>query len=94
MGKFRRIDLSKAVPQSGPLRFLYADISANTQVPFATVYYASDGRKERYGLRLDLDKRAFLDHFDDEEKQHALIGSASAILSAVTARFSEAEQVS
>lgn len=37
------------------------------QSPFALVYYKQNGITPRYGLRLDLHKRFFLDHFEDGE---------------------------
>lgn len=85
MGKFRRIDLRDQVPSAGPIEFLSADVSAAANTPFAVIHYADAGKKQPFGLRLDLDKRVFLDHLDDPEKEEALCSSASAVVSVVVA---------
>jgi hypothetical protein len=35
--------------------------------PFALIRYALNGVEQEYGLRLDMDKRVILGHFEDEE---------------------------
>ena len=67
ISKFRCVDLSGEVFRDAVvMRFLAADVLANRAEPLATVYYAGNGKKQRYGLRLDMDKRVFLDRFEDD----------------------------
>ena len=90
-----RIDLAE-VPSSGRLEFLYAEVLATATAtgtslsPFAKIHYAVDGFEQPYGLRFDLDKGVFLDHFDDDpEKEKALSSTASELASAVFSKASE-----
>lgn len=67
ISKIRCVDLSREVFRDAVvMRFLAADVLASGAEPLATVYYAGNGKKQRYGLRLDMDKRAFLDRFEDD----------------------------
>ncbi|MEP7366147.1 MAG: hypothetical protein ABI972_23045 [Acidobacteriota bacterium] len=49
--------------------FLALDLATEPKLPLATAYYAVDGVREPYGLRLDLDKRIILDSLTDEALQ-------------------------
>jgi len=51
------------------LRFLQAEFPARPDVPFAMIWYEDDGKKQEDALRLDLDKRIFLDRFADSRDQ-------------------------
>jgi hypothetical protein len=53
-------------------------------IPFATVHYTENGQLTELGLRLDLDKEVFLDHFEDESKEDVLCRSAPEICAYVT----------
>jgi hypothetical protein len=67
ISKFRCVDLSGEVFRDAVvMRFLAADVLASGAEPLATVYYAGNGKKQRYGLRLDMDKRVFLDRFEND----------------------------
>lgn len=63
------------------LSFLRAETSAKYRTPFVLVRYAINGIEQKEGLRLDLDKRAFLDHLEDPS------------LEASVANFAVAEQI-
>ena len=45
-------------------------------IPFAQVEYLLNGEKVR-ALRLDLDKRVFLDHFEDDPEMEAFLARAA-----------------
>jgi len=69
--KIRTINLKGHIPlpNDSAIEFLRAEMTlAQYHLPFALVRYALQGVEQEYGLRLDLDKRVFLDHFDDDEK--------------------------
>jgi len=67
------VALKERIPNIGPVRLLEATIvTVKTpqgkvrRLPFAVVSYTVEGQKQEYGLRLDMDKRIFIDHFDNE----------------------------
>ncbi len=69
--KVRTIDLKGRIslPNDAGIEFLRAEMAlAHLNVSFAIVRCALHGVEQEYGLRLDLDKRVFLDHFEDDEK--------------------------
>ncbi|SUS08114.1 hypothetical protein DF3PB_5800004 [uncultured Defluviicoccus sp.] len=53
--------------------------------PFALVRYTVDGKLQDYGLRLDLDKRAFLDALDDAETNREVRAFVPEVIDAVIA---------
>ena len=68
----RAIDLKGSGIDTPEIEFLRAELPP-PKAPFATIRYAIDGVEQPNGLRIDLDKQVFLDHFDDDEqKEHAL----------------------
>lgn len=60
MAEFRVIELRGEIESVGPVEFLWADMPM-VPSPFAVVHYALHGEEQRLGLRLDMDKRVFLD---------------------------------
>jgi hypothetical protein len=62
------------------LEFLRLEKAARPTVPFALIRYAIDGEEQPLGLRMDLDKRAFLDHFEDQAKDALLERAALQIV--------------
>ena len=66
MDKFRFIDLTATAPSSATIHFLKAEVPSQPS-PFVRVYYQYKGRDEKFALRLDVDKRVFLDHLDNKE---------------------------
>jgi hypothetical protein len=87
--KTKKVDLKGRVPKKGTISFVSADVSANSASPLAIVHYEVAGVPQPLGLRLDLDKRVFLDHFDDPGKEKTLVSSASTVASAVVAAASK-----
>lgn len=82
---YRHIDLRNAVPLSGSVQFVKAAVSAASLGPsFAIVYYERDGETQEYGLRLDLDKRLFLDHFEDPTEEEVIASSAPEVALAIS----------
>ena len=69
MSKVRTVSLRHNVPKDASLKFLRVELVRGGFTPFALVRYAEAGVEQPLGLRLDLDKRAFLDHFDDPIKE-------------------------
>lgn len=55
------------ISKTSSIEFIQAQMLEGRQSPFALVYYKRNGETPRYGLRLDLHKRFFLDHFEDSE---------------------------
>jgi hypothetical protein len=49
------------------------------RTPFVLVRYALKGAEQKEGLRLDLDKRAFLDHFEDSSLEATVATEAPTI---------------
>lgn len=83
MSKFWRIDLREHVSSDGPIEFLYAEVSAPSTGPLAIVHYADEGKEQQYGLRFDMDKRVFIDHLDDPEKDGAITASADTVATVI-----------
>ena len=64
---FRSLDLSGLVLAGDVFsRFSWADVPANTGVPFVIVHLKADDATQKT-LRLDLDKRVFLGDVEDEK---------------------------
>jgi hypothetical protein len=66
------IDLSDQVPNGSAVRFLRAEMAADYVTPFALVRYSLHGKEPEAGLRLDMDKRIFLDDLPPEEQDRTL----------------------
>ena len=82
----RIVDLSR-VQASSKIKFEEAHLPPEDYdgIPFAQVRYSIEGMTQALALRLDLDKRAFLDHFeDDPEKEEFLSSAASEIVDAIS----------
>jgi hypothetical protein len=82
-----RMKESYAVPLHGrvaggnDIEFVEAELSTKYDVPFALVRYTLQGKKQKTGLRLDLDKQAFIDHFEgDPEREKTLVLAAPEIV--------------
>jgi hypothetical protein len=68
----RAIDLKGYIPNGASIEFLRAEVAVGEyRVPVALIRYALQGVEQDLGLRLDMDKRAFIDHFDEEELEQA-----------------------
>ena len=86
MLEFRTVELHGRVEKVGPLEFLWA-VMPVTLSPFAVIHYAYDGKREELGLRLDLDKKVFLDQPEavDSEVLRKAAEEVASILAAETA---------
>lgn len=62
----KTIPLPKRLSPGNELIFLRAATFVEPRLPFAIVFYELDGKEEESGLRLDLHKLVFLDHFEDD----------------------------
>lgn len=62
------LDLSR-FPSRGGLQFVSLTLYRDPDIPLALVRYTLDGVEPPYGLRVDLDKQVFLDHFDDPDHE-------------------------
>jgi len=83
MAQYREINLKKekTVPSSASIQFVKAEVPADYRSPFAMVWYVRKGKEEKDALRLDMDKRIFLDHLDDKEDEEFIRRSAPEIAS-------------
>lgn len=79
MPEILTIDLRKQIPIKGEVEFLRAETSAKFRTPFVLVRYALKGAEQKEGLRLDLDKCAFLDHFEDSSLEATVATEAPTI---------------
>jgi len=64
------------------IQFLRAELppSQYRGIPFALIWYQMAGSTEHSSARLDLGKRAFLDHFEDPEVEQTFADSAPKIV--------------
>lgn len=69
MAAINSVDLRK-VEEIGPVSLLRAEWK-DPNARFVLVWYAVRGHEQPLALRLDLDKRVFLDDIDDAVKAHA-----------------------
>lgn len=79
------VDLRGEVRGGASIEFLCAETSNELAFPFAVVRYALEGREAETGLRIDLDKRVFLDHFDDDSQKEAVCRRAAPELASLIA---------
>jgi hypothetical protein len=79
--EFRAIDLKGRVSSGASIEFLRVEVPAGEyHGPFALIRYALHGVEQEYGLRLDMDKRVILDHFEEEELESAVQKAAPKIV--------------
>lgn len=75
--------VKKRVSKTSSIEFIQVQMLEGRQSPFALVYYKQNGITPRYGLRLDLHKRFFLDHFEDSEVDAVSKDAANEIVEVV-----------
>ena len=77
---YRTIPLNIQPPAHPAIRFLWAEVNDRQYVPFALITYSIGGAKRRKALRLDLDKRVFIDPQDEEapEAEFSTIANGAA----------------
>jgi hypothetical protein len=71
--------------KAGNVELVQVELASPTS-PFARVRYTVDGELQDYGLRLDLDKRAFIDALDDTETNRKVRALVPKVVDAVVAR--------
>lgn len=76
----RTIQLPYRLSEGANVRFLDAIVFEAPRLPFAIVHYTVDGGAQPLGLRLDLDKQVFLDHFADADDEATASVAASHIV--------------
>ncbi len=79
MVQTRIIDLDRKIPGGASIEFLRVEkpVGKYSHAPFVLVRYSLAGEEQEYGLRLDLDKQVFLDHFDDNQEKEEVIQKAA-----------------
>ena len=73
----------------GEVAFVSATIFVDPPLPFAIVKYQVSGNLQEKGLRMDLDKRVFLDHFEDAKFEKALRAAGPRVAMAIGQARSE-----
>ena len=77
MVEYRSISLKGKVPSGKSIEFLRAEICETYRLPLARVLYSMRGLEN--GIRLDLDKKVFIDHMDDDQDEEFIQGVAPEI---------------
>jgi hypothetical protein len=75
----RIVQLEGKIREGASIKFLYAQLPPREYegIPFAIVGYNLGGVAQDRSLRLDLDKRAFLDHFENDIEKEEFIRKAT-----------------
>ncbi len=71
MEKFRSVNLRNQIPRDANIEFTSVRVPNGYRSPLAVVEYEVAGLLQPYGLRLDIDKAVFVDHFDDFAQEAA-----------------------
>ncbi len=77
------------VPSGAGIEFLEAEVFLQPELPFSIVYFALNRVRQTHGLRADLDKQIFLDHFDDAAQENAAQQALPSILDRIYELFSQ-----
>lgn len=83
--KIVTVDLRGKVPGGASIEFLRAETLNEPHSPFAVVFCTLEGRDVEMGLRIDLHKGVFLDHFDDDPPKEAVCRRAAQEITAYIA---------
>jgi hypothetical protein len=84
MPEILSIPLEGRVPGGAGIELLRVEMSGGEYSPFALIRYSDSGVEQPLGLRLDLDKRARLDHLDDPAKELVLERATPRIVEVVS----------
>lgn len=83
MREIREVDLSSFAVFGGHLSFVKAQIVLGISIPLVRIEYGIDGiTDDTWGLRLDLDKAAFLDRIPDHQECDEALTVIAPILTA------------
>jgi hypothetical protein len=77
----KTVRLPDGLSRSEDLRFVDAVLFETPHLPFAIVHYSAGRGAEELGLRLDLGKQVFLDHFEDAGTEALASAAAREIVS-------------
>ena len=72
MSEYLTIQLKGRISTRRPIEFLLAEVPLDYHNPFARIRYALWGEPQDDGLRLDLGRRVFIDHLEDDEQEEIL----------------------
>ena len=75
-----RVYLRGEVPGGESIEFVSVEVFVNPGGPIAIVQYSQDGLIPEFGLRLDMDKEVFLDHFPGAEQEEVAQRAARRIV--------------
>lgn len=78
------VQLPGSAMKAGNVELVQVELASPIS-PFALVRYTVDGKLQDYGLRLDLDKRAFVDALDDAETNREVRAFVPDVIDAVIA---------
>lgn len=82
MNRIRRIrlDILTATKlQDAPIKLEWADVAAPQSLPLAVIRFSENGKMQPLGLRLDLDKKVFIDHLDEPKNDEFLSSIAKEV---------------
>jgi hypothetical protein len=82
MHRFQTVDLSACNLRVGTVKFLRAEVPREP-APFALIRYSVRDEEQPLGLRLDMDKRVFLDQLATQDTNGALQNAAPAVADAI-----------
>jgi hypothetical protein len=82
------VDLKDIAPSSATVQFIRAEVPAYRS-PFIRVFYAVRGQEEKFALRLDVDKRVFLDHLENPADDQFVRRVAPQIANLVSERVTD-----
>jgi hypothetical protein len=96
MPQTKSFDLDRVDSKSPIVKFLSAEIMTDVDLPLVIVWcHISTVRPERQGLRLDMDKEAFLDYVEDENANRAIANVAADVAHYISeVRYSPASRSS
>jgi hypothetical protein len=66
------VPLKHRIAGEANIEILRAEMLAGVRSPLALIRYAEQGREVEFGLRLDIDKKVFLDHLLDDRQERLL----------------------
>ena len=76
----KTVRFNGSIPRNDAVDFVEAEIFTKPEIPFAIVRYRLNGKLQPEGLRLDLDKRVFLDHLEEASEEAVAASAAPAIV--------------
>ena len=72
MADILTVPLEGRVPGGANIEILRAEMRAEMVSAFALIRYSDRGQEPKYGIRLDLDKKVFIDHLPDAQQERVM----------------------